>query len=253
MRAVALVVLLLAAGLGGPKPEAKAATARTDVRAYVRLLMQTDPYADARARMVDRQIAARGVTDPRVLAAMRTVPRHRFVDQTQAASAYDDRPLPIGHGQTISQPYIVAYMTELLRLQPGAKVLEVGTGCGYQAAVLGEIAREVYTIEIVKPLADCATNVLRELGYANIQVRHGDGYGGWPDRAPFDGIVVAAAPDHVPPALVAQLAVGARLVIPVGDADQEIRVITKTASGQREERLIPVRFVPLTRDVREQD
>jgi protein-L-isoaspartate(D-aspartate) O-methyltransferase len=175
------------------------------------------------------------------------------VDRTQASNAYDDRPLPIGHGQTISQPYIVAYMTELLRLQPGAKVLEVGTGCGYEAAVLGEIAREVYTIEIVKPLADCATKVLKDLGYANIHVRHGDGYGGWPDQAPFDGIVVAAAPDHVPPALVAQLAVGARLVIPVGDGDQEIRVITKTASGQREERLIPVRFVPLTRDVREQD
>ena len=215
--------------------------------------MQTDPHADARARMVDQQIAARGVADARVLAAMRTVPRHRFVDPSQAANAYDDRPLPIGRGQTISQPYIVAYMTELLRLEPGAKVLEVGTGCGYQAAVLAEIAREVYTIEIVKSLADGAADLLPRLGYGKVHVRHGDGYGGWPDQAPFDGIVVAAAPDHVPPALVAQLAVGARLVIPVGDAHQEIRVITKTASGHREERLIPVRFVPLTRDVREQD
>jgi protein-L-isoaspartate(D-aspartate) O-methyltransferase len=215
--------------------------------------MQTDPHVTARARMVDQQIAARGVADPRVLAAMRTVPRHRFVDPSQAANAYDDRPLPIGRGQTISQPYIVAYMTELLRLEPGAKVLEVGTGCGYQAAVLAEIAREVYTIEIVKSLADGAAGLLPQLGYANVHVRHGDGYGGWPDQAPFDGIVVAAAPDHVPQALVAQLAVGARLVIPVGDADQEIRVITKTAGGHREERLIPVRFVPLTRDVREQD
>jgi protein-L-isoaspartate(D-aspartate) O-methyltransferase len=215
--------------------------------------MHPDPHAGARARMVEQQIAARGVADPRVLAAMRKVPRHRFVDATLATSAYDDRPLPIGHAQTISQPYIVAYMTELLRLQPGAKVLEIGTGCGYQAAVLAELAREVYTIEIVKPLADCATKVLKDLGYGNIHVRHGDGYGGWPDQAPFDGIVVAAAPDHVPPALVAQLATGARLVIPVGDAYQEIRVITKTATGQREERLLPVRFVPLTRDVREQD
>jgi protein-L-isoaspartate(D-aspartate) O-methyltransferase len=203
--------------------------------------------------MVEQQIAARGVKDLRVLAAMGKVPRHRFVHVTQAGNAYDDRPLPIGHGQTISQPYIVAYMTELLRLQPGARILEVGTGCGYQAAVLAEIARQVYSIEIVKPLADGARKTLASLGHANVEVRHGDGYGGWPDQAPFDGIVVTAAPDHVPPALVAQLAVGARLVIPVGDMDQEIRVITKTASGQREERLIPVRFVPLTRDVREQD
>jgi protein-L-isoaspartate(D-aspartate) O-methyltransferase len=214
--------------------------------------MQTAPDVDARARMVEQQIAARGVTDPRVLSAMRTVPRHRFVDATLARHAYEDRPLDIGHGQTISQPYIVAYMTELLGLTKNARVLEIGTGCGYQAAVLAELAREVYTIEIVKPLADCATKVLADLGYTNVHVRHGDGYGGWPDHAPFDGIVVAAAPDHVPQALVAQLAVGARLVIPVGDLDQEIRVITKTATGVREERLIPVRFVPLTRDVREQ-
>jgi len=203
--------------------------------------------------MVDQQIAARGVEDQRVLAAMRKVPRDRFVDPRLAGEAYDDRPLPIGQGQTISQPYIVGYMTELLRLKPGARVLEVGTGCGYQAAVLGEVAREVFTIEIVRPLADCARKVLDELGYRNIQVRHGDGYGGWPEHAPFDGILVAAAPDHVPPALIAQLAVGARLVIPVGDFNQEIRVITRTATAHTEERLIPVRFVPLTRDVREDD
>ena len=215
--------------------------------------MQADPYSDARARMVERQIAARGVADPRVLAAMRTVPRHRFVEPDLAASAYADHPLPIGAGQTISQPYIVAYMVELLKLKPGARVLEVGTGCGYQAAVLGEIAAAVYTIEIVETLAACATRTLSALGYRHVHVRHGDGYGGWPEHAPFDGIVVAAAPDHVPPALVAQLAVGARLVLPVGDMHQEIRVITKTAGGSTEERLIPVRFVPLTRDVREDD
>jgi protein-L-isoaspartate(D-aspartate) O-methyltransferase len=215
--------------------------------------MQADPYVTARARMVYRQIAARGVVDPAVLAAMRKVPRHRFVEPRLASSAYDDRPLPIGHGQTISQPYIVGYMVELLKLKPGAKVLEVGTGCGYQAAVLAEIARAVFTIEIVGPLAACAKKALAETGYTGVQVRHGDGYGGWPDQAPFDGIVVAAAPDHVPPALVEQLAVGARLVIPVGEFHQEIRVITKTETGSREERLIPVRFVPLTRDVREED
>ncbi len=215
--------------------------------------MQPESFDAARRRMVDQQIAARGVADARVLAAMRKVPRHRFVDVRQAEAAYDDRPLPIGHGQTISQPYIVGYMTELLRLGPGARVLEVGTGCGYQAAVLGEVAAEVFTIEIVRPLAECARTVLAELGYKNVQVRHGDGYGGWPEQAPFDGILVAAAPDHVPPALVAQLKVGGRLVIPVGDFNQEIRVITKTASGHSEERLIPVRFVPLTRDVREEE
>ena len=215
--------------------------------------MRQEPYTDARARMVRTQIEARGVADRRVLAAMATVPRHRFVAPGLAPQAYDDRPLPIGHGQTISQPYIVAYMTELLSLTPGARVLEVGTGCGYQAAVAAEIARQVYTIEIVKALADTARTTLADLGYTNISVRHGDGYGGWPDQAPFDGIVVAAAPDHVPPALVAQLAMGARLVLPVGDQHQEIRVITRTVGGHREERLIPVRFVPLTRDVREQD
>jgi protein-L-isoaspartate(D-aspartate) O-methyltransferase len=215
--------------------------------------MQQDPYADARARMVRTQIEARGVADKRVLAAMATVPRHRFVEPGLASHAYDDRPLPIGHGQTISQPYIVAYMTELLSLTPGARVLDVGTGSGYQAAVAGEIARQVYTIEIVKALADGARTTLADLGYTNISVRHGDGYAGWPDQAPFDGVVVAAAPDHVPPALVAQLAMGARLVLPVGDQHQEIRVITRTVGGHREERLIPVRFVPLTRDVREQD
>ena len=214
---------------------------------------QVDGADEARRRMVDQQIAARGVSDPRVLDAMRAVPRHRFVDASLAARAYSDQPLPIGSGQTISQPYIVAYMTELLKLPPGAKVLEVGTGCGYQTAVLAEIAREVWSIEIVRALADQATQTLAALGYRNAHVRHGDGYGGWPEQAPFDGILVAAAPDHVPPALVAQLKVGGRLVIPVGRFDQEMRVITRTADGSREERLIPVRFVPLTRDVREDE
>jgi protein-L-isoaspartate(D-aspartate) O-methyltransferase len=215
--------------------------------------LQSDGPDEARRRMVEQQIVARGVSDAKVLAAMRKVPRHRFVDASVAHEAYADRPLPIGHGQTISQPYIVAYMTELLKLPDGAKVLEVGTGCGYQAAVLAEIARDVKTIEIVGALADAAGQTLKELGYANVAVRHGDGYAGWPEEAPFDGILVAAAPDHVPPALVAQLKIGGRLVLPVGRFDQEMRVITRTAGGTREERLIPVRFVPLTRDVREDE
>ena len=214
---------------------------------------QADGPEEARRRMVEQQIVARGVSDPRVLDAMRAVARHRFVDASLAAQAYSDQPLPIGNGQTISQPYIVAYMTELLKLPPGARVLEVGTGCGYQTAVLAEIAREVWSIEIVQALANRATQTLAELGYRNAHVRHGDGYGGWPEHAPFDGILVAAAPDHVPPALVAQLKVGGRLVIPVGRLDQEMRVITRTVDGSREERLIPVRFVPLTRDVREDE
>jgi protein-L-isoaspartate(D-aspartate) O-methyltransferase len=225
--------------------------------ALVFLLVAWRPQADgpeeARRRMVEQQIVARGVSDPRVLDAMRAVARHRFVDASLAAQAYSDQPLPIGNGQTISQPYIVAYMTELLKLPPGARVLEVGTGCGYQTAVLAEIAREVWSIEIVQALANRATQTLAALGYRNAHVRHGDGYGGWPEHAPFDGILVAAAPDHVPPALVAQLKVGGRLVIPVGRLDQEMRVITRTVDGSREERLIPVRFVPLTRDVREDE
>ncbi len=228
-------------------------TLRTIVSAmFLATGTQTDPYGEARARMVERQIAARGVRDERVLTAMRAVPRHRFVDARYAREAYADHPLPIGHNQTISQPDIDAYMTELLKLPPAARVLEVGTGCGYQAAVLGEIAREVFTIEIVEPLAACARATLADLEYDNVHVRHGDGYGGWPEKAPFDGIIVAAAPAHVPPALVEQLAPGGRLVIPVGEHDQEIRVITRTPHGPKEERLIPVRFVPLTRSPRNQ-
>jgi protein-L-isoaspartate(D-aspartate) O-methyltransferase len=199
-----------------------------------------------RRLMVERQIAARGVLDPRVLHAMRAVPRHRFVPTSLASRAYDDTPLPIGHDQTISQPYIVAYMTEALGLPDDAKVLEIGTGSGYQAAVLAEVSDEVFTIEIVPELAERSTALLDELGYDNVRVRQGDGYRGWPDEAPFDGILVAAAPDHVPPALVEQLAVGARLVIPVGDRAQAMTVVTKTADGTTSETTIPVRFVPMT-------
>ncbi|MDJ0846853.1 MAG: protein-L-isoaspartate(D-aspartate) O-methyltransferase [Myxococcota bacterium] len=196
--------------------------------------------------MVRDQIEARGVRDPRVLAALRKVPRHELVPEAQRSYAYEDRPLPIGHGQTISQPYIVAIMTEHLDLQGDERVLEVGTGSGYQAAVLGELAKEVYSIEIVEPLAERAGKDLARLGYPQIQVRHGDGYRGWPEHAPFDAIIVTAAPDHVPQPLVEQLAEGGRLVIPVGRWAQDLLLVTRDAKGVHEQRLIGVRFVPMT-------
>lgn len=204
-------------------------------------------YAEDRARMVDHQLRARGIRDPQVLAAMRRVPRHLFVPNAYQHLAYADHPLPIGFDQTISQPYIVGYMTEAAAVSPDDKVLEIGTGSGYQAAVLAELVREVYTVEIIPELAERARNVLRELGHDNVHVRTGDGYAGWSEHAPFDAIVVTAAPDHVPPALVQQLAQDGRMIIPVGRGDQEIRVITKTATGVIEQRTLPVRFVPLVR------
>jgi len=199
-----------------------------------------------RARMVAEQIEGRGVSDPAVLAAMRKVPRHRFVPESLRGRSYDDHPLPIGLGQTISQPYIVALMTELARPRAGMKVLEVGTGSGYQAAVLAEIVGTLVTIEIVPELGQRATKTLRELGYRNIRVFVGDGFDGRPQDAPFDAIVVTAAPETIPPPLLAQLAVGGRLVIPVGSAEQELLVVTKTKDGDRRESIIPVRFVPMT-------
>ena len=209
-------------------------------------LTQKASWLNERQLMVDRQIRRRGVQDPRVLAAMRTVPRHRFVPAQLQKDAYADTPLPIGFDQTISQPYIVAYMTEALQLPPDATVLEIGTGSGYQAAVLAELASSVYSIEIVPELAQRSKRLLNALSYDNVHVRTGDGYDGWPEAAPFDGIIATAAPDHVPPDLVAQLAVGARLVIPVGRLAQEIRVVTKTTDGPISETTIPVRFVPMT-------
>jgi protein-L-isoaspartate(D-aspartate) O-methyltransferase len=205
-----------------------------------------DPTAAARERMVRDQIEARGVKDPRVLAAMRAVPRHELVPEQLRDHAYEDRPLPIGHGQTISQPYVVAFMTEELDLDPDDRVLEVGTGSGYQAAVLGRLAREVYSIEIVEPLAERAKADLARLGYSNVHVRAGDGYRGWPEHAPYDAIVVTAAPDHVPQPLIDQLAVGGRLVLPVGRGIQELVRITRDEQGLHEEHLIGVRFVPMT-------
>jgi len=203
-------------------------------------------FATARERMVTDQIEARGVVDPRVLAAMRKVPREELVPENVRASAYEDRPLPIGHGQTISQPYIVAEMSAQLELSGDERVLEIGTGSGYQAAILGELAREVYTIEIVEPLAERAAADLERLGYGNVHVRAGDGYKGWPEEAPFDAIIVTAAPDHVPQPLIDQLAVGGRMVIPVGRGIQNLTLITRDEYGVRRKTLIGVMFVPMT-------
>ncbi len=210
----------------------------------------TDP-ARAREEMVAAQIEARGVRDARTLAAMRKVPRHLFVPPDLAGDAYGDSPLPIGRGQTISQPYIVAFMTEALGLRGGETVLEVGTGSGYQAAVLAEIAARVYTIEIVAPLAEEARERLVRLGYRNVEVRAGDGYQGWPERAPFDAVIVTAAAPRIPEPLKQQLKDGGRLVIPVGEEYQELIVVTRRGTTYVENRVLPVRFVPMTGKVRQ--
>ncbi|HKZ31661.1 MAG TPA: protein-L-isoaspartate(D-aspartate) O-methyltransferase [Vicinamibacteria bacterium] len=212
-----------------------------------------DEAALARAReaMVVSQIAARGVRDPKTLAALREVPRHLFVPRESRAQAYDDHPIPIGHGQTISQPYIVAFMTEAVGLRGGETVLEIGTGSGYQAAVLAGIAARVYTIEIVAPLAEASAALLKSLGYANVSVRAGDGYQGWPEAAPFDAILVTAAAPRIPEPLKQQLKDGGRLVVPVGDEWQELVVVTRRGERFEERRVLPVRFVPMTGKVRQ--
>jgi protein-L-isoaspartate(D-aspartate) O-methyltransferase len=207
-------------------------------------------WESQRKRMVEQQLAARGIKNERVLAALGKVPRHEFVPEGRQAEAYDDRPLPVGQGQTISQPYIVAYMTEVIDPRPGQRVLEVGTGSGYQAAVLAELVGEVYTIELLPELAATARKRLERLGYRNVHVKAGDGYLGWPDKAPFDAIVVTCGAREVPEPLFEQLKPGGKMVIPVGEvaAGQTLRVITRGPGGKREVRdLLPVRFVPLRR------
>lgn len=214
-----------------------------------KLAGQPDDHARQRERLVSRHIEDKGIRDPAVLRAMRSVPRHRFVPDSLSSRAYEDRPLPIGHGQTISQPYVVAYMTEFLALEPGDKVLEIGSGSGYQAAVLAEITDAVYSIEIVRPLAGSARDALRQAGYSDVRVRHGDGYFGWAEHAPFDAIIITAATASIPPPLIEQLADGGRMILPLGSpyGSQRLVLVTKRGDQIRTRNLIPVRFVPFTR------
>ena len=204
-------------------------------------------FAAERERMVRQQVAMRGVTDERVLAAMRKVPREQFVPEAIRDRSYSDGPLPIGYEQTISQPFVVALMTEKLQLKPADRVLEIGTGSGYQAAILGELAAEVYTIEIVEPLGKSAEATLRRLGYKNVHVKIGDGYKGWPEHAPYDAVIVTCAPDHVPLPLVEQTREGGRIIIPVGPAGAQNLYLLEKKDGRLKQRsVLPVRFVPMT-------
>jgi protein-L-isoaspartate(D-aspartate) O-methyltransferase len=207
--------------------------------------VSNEEYAKQRRQLVD-QLRSEGIQNQGVLDALSKVPRHRFVPPSYRHLAYQNRPLPIGQEQTISQPFIVGYMTEAAEIAPGEKVLEIGTGSGYQAAVLAELAKEVYTIEIIPELAESARTLLREMSYKNVQVKTGNGYEGWAEHAPYDAIVVTAAPDEVPKALVEQLAVRGKMVIPVGESFQQMVIIAKTQSGVVERRTIPVAFVPMT-------
>lgn len=205
-----------------------------------------DEFTSARLRMVENQIAARGISDQKVLAAMRKVERHRFVPESARADAYGDYPLQIGYGQTISQPYIVAFMTEALNLTGEEKVLEIGTGSGYQAAVLAEICRSVYSVEIVEPLAKIAGSTLRELGYQNVFIKVGDGYKGWQEHAPYDAIIVTCSPTHIPEALEEQMSEGGYMIIPVGEKYSQELVLMKKKKGKLiRETVLPVRFVPM--------
>jgi protein-L-isoaspartate(D-aspartate) O-methyltransferase len=202
-------------------------------------------YSAVRTRMIDTQLRARDIRNPAVLDAMRRVPRHEFVADDLRSRAYDDGPLPIGQGQTISQPYIVAYMTQAIEPARTDRVLEIGTGSGYQAAVLAELVKEVYTIEIVPSLAASSSAILKKLGYTNIHTREGDGYAGWPEAAPFDKIVVTAAPEEIPQALVDQLKVGGLMAVPVGREFQKMTIIRKTGTGTVTKETMDVLFVPM--------
>jgi len=230
LAALWLTALACATGGNGKRPE----------------ISDDDPERMQRETMVATQIEARGVRDPAVLEALRSVPRDRFLPPEARSQAYIDGPVSIGAGQTISQPYIVARMTELIAPERSMRVLEIGTGSGYQAAVLAECVGEVYTIEIVPELGRRAAAALRDVGYANIRFRIGDGFDGWPEAAPFDAILVTAAPDEIPKPLLDQLAVGGRLVIPVGSGSQDLLRVTRTETGYVREDVIPVRFVPMT-------
>ncbi|MGI8897616.1 MAG: protein-L-isoaspartate(D-aspartate) O-methyltransferase [Pyrinomonadaceae bacterium] len=230
-----IALLLPLPGCGPPSASEQSATQH----------VSTEEYAKQRRQLVE-QLRSEGIQNPGVLDALSKVPRHRFVPPSYRHLAYQNRPLPIGQDQTISQPFIVGYMTEAAEIASGEKVLEIGTGSGYQAAVLAELGKEVYTIEIIPELAESARTLLRELGYKNVQVKTGNGYEGWAEHAPFDAVVVTAAPDEVPKALVEQLAVRGKMIIPVGKSFQQMVIITKTESGVIERRTIPVAFVPMT-------
>ncbi len=214
----------------------------------VPLAAAQDRYAEKRRVMVEKDIKARGIKDARVLDAMAKVPRHLFVDESQKNNAYADRPLPIGEEQTISQPYVVALMTEALKLNPDDRVLEIGTGSGYQAAILAEIAKGVFTIEILKPLADSAAARLKNLGYKNVRVKYGDGYLGWEEFAPFDAIIITAAVNHIPPRLIEQLNEGGRLIVPLGSNvfHLTLTLATKEKGKLNLREMGPVAFVPMT-------
>ena len=209
--------------------------------------MSVRDWDAARQRMIADQLRPRDVCDERVLAAVSRVERHRFIPEDARSESYEDHPVPIGYGQTISQPYIVGFMTQALDVEPHHRVLEIGTGCGYQTAVLAELAREVFSIEVVPELAAHARETLTDLGYAKVHLRVGDGYDGWPEEAPFDRILGAAAPREIPPVLVDQLADAGILVMPVGDWHQEIRVIQKRGGQVQSRDVLPVRFVPMVR------
>ena len=206
-------------------------------------------FAAQRTRMVERQLQARGIKDERVLAAMAKVPREEFIPVAARADAYEDGPLPIGYDQTISQPYIVAFMTEQLRPKPSDRVLEIGSGSGYQAAILAELVADIYTIEIVEPLAKTAEATLQRLGYKNVHIKVGDGYKGWPEKAPFDAIIVTCAPENVPQPLTDQLKDGGRMIIPVGERfAQQLYLLEKRNGQLKESTTLPVRFVPMKRE-----
>ncbi|HSC29189.1 MAG TPA: protein-L-isoaspartate(D-aspartate) O-methyltransferase [Vicinamibacterales bacterium] len=227
----AIAIILTALGCGVPGEQTLESAAQWEAE---------------RARMIREQLRSRDIKDQRVLDAIARVPRHLFVPEPQRAQAYGDYPLPIGHGQTISQPYIVAFMTQALDVEPDHRVLEIGTGSGYQAAVLAELVKEVYSIEIVPPLAERARETLAALGYRNVHVLTGNGYLGWPEHAPYDRVMVTAAPTEVPPALVEQLRMDGVMAIPVGDLFQELRILRKTSTGLKTLATMPVRFVPMT-------
>jgi len=245
--AIALVAILGSLAVWHLRPNSWEPPPQTDAAGVPPREGPASPFDQARRQMVDQQLRRRDIADPRVLEAMGKVPRHLFVPERQRDQAYDDHPLPIGHDQTISQPYIVALMTQLAAPKPEHRALDVGTGSGYQAAVLSLVCKKVYGIEIVPPLAEAAQKRLASLGYKNVTVRAGDGYRGWPEHAPFDVILVAAAPDHVPQPLIDQLAPGGRLVIPVGGYPQRLTVLEKRADGSiRRSTAGPVLFVPMT-------